>query len=250
MHQRIHPSKALKLIQAALILVVSVCSMQIISSNGQDDSFPYLTSDKVFVSEDPYGNDVVDSQSLKVTNYYYVQTSITNKSPDTKEFPAVYPVVMILDQNDVAQYVGFNNYGGQSWLANRSIVFQVPWFLPQLPGKYTVKTFLISGLENPLVLTRIATLNITVSERIEKLREGQSNERIRVQSINLTDTSVYVTESYCVGSSYHDEVEANLHVGEHVSIAAVDVYFMGIEDEKAVFELKANSDFESDGCII
>ncbi|MGI0015903.1 MAG: hypothetical protein ACREBU_20990 [Nitrososphaera sp.] len=240
----------MRLIPVGLFLVTLVCSLQASSGFAQEDIFPYLTNGQVFISENFRGHKVRDNQSLNVTDYYFIQTNFINDDQETKSFSQVYFVAMVLDQDGIGHYVDLNTYGEKVWSGNESSLFSIPWFLPQLPGEYTIKTFLISGLDTPQVLTRVATLNVTVNEKIDKLGEGESNSRILVQSINITDNSVHVIETFCVGSSYHDEVEAILHVGERVSIAAVDVYFLGIEGSKAIFRLEANASWESDVCLI
>ena len=96
----------------------------------------------------------------------------------------------------------------------------------------------------------MATSRAIVSEKIDLLGEGESNDRLLVQSINMTDGSVSVIETYCDVSPYHNQIKITMHEGEGVSIAAVDAYFLGIEAGRAKFRFAANAGWESDDCPI
>lgn len=213
------------------------------------NEYPSMTEGQVSISTNSRGTAVVDGQSLNTTDYYFIYTRFSNPDEESKTLLQVYYAVLVLDENGYSDTVGLNTYGSHSIIGHGTSSYQLLWF-PVAPGEYAIRTFLISGLETPQILSPVATTRVFVNEKIAILAEGERNERVLVQNINLTDQSVHVIETFCVGSSYHDEVEATLHVGEHVSIAAVDVYFIGIEGDRAVFRFDANSSWENDECII
>lgn len=238
---------ALRLIPIALLTLI--CSFQASSGTAQEeDVFPYLTNGQVYISEDFGGGIVRDSQSLNGTDYYFIQSNFMNSDKENKSFSQVYYVVMVLDQDGIAQLADLHTYGEKAWSGNQSSLFS-GFYNPQLPGKYTIKTFLISGLDTPQVLTRVATFNVTVKEKIDKLGESQENYRLHVESIDSSNNSVKIDYNFCdeIRPFIH-KANATLYVGDHVSINAADAYFMGLEDGKAVFKFVANGG--SDACLI
>lgn len=213
-----------------------------------EDQFPYVTAGKVTIADSYRDARLQDGTILNVTDYYFVYTQFNNHSQEPQFLRNVYYALMIVDQNGVATDVGFNTYGNRTVHGQGFHDFQLNW-VPRAPGEYTIRSFLISGFEKPQILSDVATSQMTVKEKIVVLGEGESNYRLRVENINQTENSVHVIETYCVGSSYHREVEATLHVGEYVSIAAVDAYFLGIQDDgRAVFRFESNEN--EDDCLI
>lgn len=241
----------LKLGFLIIILLLSsfLCLLPIDTEATINDDYPSLTDGQVSVSINFSGSRVVDSHSLNATDYYFIHAEFSNLAEETKTILNVFHVVLVVDQNNYTDHVGLGTYGNQTVAGHGSSGFSSFW-VPRAPGEYTIRTFLISGLDNPQILSPVATFHVMVKDKIDTLGEGESNDRLLVQSINLTDNSVHVIETFCVGSSYHDEVEATLHIGEHVSIAAVDAYFLGIEGGKAIFRLEASASWESDYCLI
>lgn len=134
------------------------------------------------------------------------------------------------------------------WSGNQSSLFSLPWN-PQIAGEYTIRTFLISGLDTPQVLTGVATFNVTVKEKIDKLGEGQENYRLHAESIDSSSNSVKIIYNFCDETPpYIHEATATLYVGDHARINSADAYFLGIEEGKAVFKFLANGG--SDVCLI
>ncbi|MEP0826026.1 MAG: hypothetical protein HRF40_11120 [Nitrososphaera sp.] len=217
------------------------------------DDFPALINGEISIAlATPRGtSQITGNESISAANYYEIQSNFLNPEDSPKNLSRVYFVSLVVDQYGYTHEVAMNTYGDRTIPAQNYYDFHNPWF-PQAAGEYRIRTFLVSGLDPPQILTPALTAYVTVSERIELLGIGESNERIVVQNINLTDNSVDIRETHCVGSSYHKEVEATLHAGEHVTIGVVDVYFLGIEEEnnKAKFRFEANSGMEEDYCLI
>lgn len=237
---------ALRLISAVLLTVVF--SLQTGSGTAQEDVFPYLTNGQVYVSEDFGGGIVRDSQSVNATDYYYIQTNFINSDKETKSFSQVYFAVQVTDQDGIAHVADLQTYGEKVWSGNQSSLFSA-WWNPQFPGNYTIRTFLISGLDTPQILTNMATVNETVRDKIDKLGAGQENYRLHVESIDSSNNSAQIHYDFCDETRpFIHSTNATLYVGDHVSINAADVYFMGLEDGKAVFKFVANGG--SDACLI
>ncbi|MEW6603272.1 MAG: hypothetical protein AB1351_01120 [Thermoproteota archaeon] len=244
----VHKTGVVLLVYLSLALLVSTTSVAAID----DEYYPALVNGEIAIAltTSRGGAQTIDNESIRATDYYEIQSNFLNPEDQPKNLSQVYFVSLVVDQYGYTQAVAMNTYGDRTIPAQTYYDFHNPWFPPS-PGEYRIRTFLVSGLDPPQILTPVATTHVTVHERIELLGIGESNERIVVQNINLTDNSVDVRETFCVGSSYHDEVEARLQVGEHVSIAAVDVYFLGMEENsKAKFRFEANSSREEDVCLI
>ncbi|MEP0825206.1 MAG: hypothetical protein HRF40_06955, partial [Nitrososphaera sp.] len=221
-----------------IILLVVVClNLALLVSNttaaavDDDGDYPALVNGEISIAlaTSRGTSQIVDNEPISATKYYEIQSNFLNPEDSPKSLSRVYFVSLVVDRYGYTDEVAMNTYGDRTIPAQDYYDFHNPWF-PQAAGEYRIRTFLVSGLDPPQILTSALTAYVTVSERIELLGIGESNERIAVQNINLTDNSVDVSETYCVGSSYHKQVEATLHAGEHVTIGVVDVYFLGIEE--------------------
>lgn len=223
-------------------------SLEIRSGVAQEDSFPHLTNGEVFISENFNGDDIRDGHSLNGTDRYYIQTNFVNNDTQAKSFSQVYFVVLIIDQDGIARVADLNTYGEQLWSEGESSLFSLPWN-PQLPGKYTIRTVLISGLDTPQILSRVATLDATVIEKIDKLGEGEENYRLRLDKIDASNNTVKIVYNFCDERyPYTHRANATLNVGDHVSINAADAYFLGLEDGKGLFKFVSNGG--SDICLV
>jgi hypothetical protein len=213
-----------------------------------DDEFPYLTNGQAYISKDFHGIDTRNSQTLNATDHYYIQTIFRNADQETRSFPEVYFVVMVTDQDGYAQFVGMNTYGEKVWSANQSNLFSFQWN-PQNPGRYTIKSFLISSVDTPQILTSVETFNVTVVDKVDKLGVGEENYRLHVESIDSSNNSVSIVYSYCDETApYRHNTNATLYARDYVSINAADAYFMGLEDGKAVFRFVTNGGI--DACLL
>ena len=230
------------------VILILIGSLGIRQGVAKEDSFPYLTNGQVFISEDFRGHNIRDDQTLNGTDYYYVQSNFINNDTETKSFSQVYFAVMVVDQDDIAHVADLNTYGDQVWSESESSLFSLLWD-PQLPGNYTIRTFLISGLDAPQILTSAATLDATVIEKIDKLGEGEANYRLHVDKIDTSNNTVSIVYNFCdERHPYTHKTKATLGVGDHVSINAADAYFLMLEDGKALFKFVSNGG--SDICLV
>jgi hypothetical protein len=214
----------------------------------EESSVPHLTKGIVSISEDFNGFRIQDKDALNATDYYYIQSKFSNPSVETIYLSKVFYTVSVLDQFGIAHYVDANNYGDQIVESGGVSDYSILWF-PQAPGPYTVKTFLVSDWDNPHLVSTLATFQAKVNEKIDELEEGESNSRLEVESINTVDGTVKIVFNYCDDNPpYSHRGEASLHIGDHVAINAVDAYFVGIEDEKAIFRFDANGG--DDFCLV
>lgn len=213
-----------------------------------ESSVPYLTERMVSISEDLNGLRIQDKDALNATDYYYIQSKFSNPFEETIYLSKVFYVVSVLDRYGIAHYVDANNYGDQTVESGDISDYAMLWF-PQAPGPYTVKTFLVSDWDNPQVISNLTTLQVKVNEKIDELEEGERNNRLEVENINTVDGTVKIVFNYCdENPPYSHRAEASLSRGDHVSINAVDAYFVGIKDDKAIFRFDANGG--DDFCLL
>lgn len=210
--------------------------------------FPYLTEGIVSISEDFGGFRIQDKNSLNATDNYFIQAKFGNASEETVYLSKVFYVVSVLDQYGIAHYVDANTYGDQTVEGGSISGYAILWF-PQAPGPYTIKAFLVSDWDNPQIVSTSTTFQVRVNEKIDVLEEGERNSRLEVESINPVDGTVSVVYDYCDDNPpYSHRVEASLSPGDHVAINAVDAYFVGIKDDKAIFRFDANGG--EDFCLV
>jgi hypothetical protein len=104
----------------------------------------------------------------------------------------VFLVVLIIDQDGYAQYADLNTYGGQVLSGRESSYYYSLPSNPQIPGAYTIRTFLISNLDSPQILTTVATSHAIIRYKIDKLGEGEENYRLHAESIDSSNNSVKI----------------------------------------------------------
>lgn len=120
---------------------------------------------------------------------------------------------------------------------------------PLVPGTYTIETFLVSSYDTPQPLSNVATFHVNVDEKVDTLREGESNNRLQVEKISEADNSVTIAYDYCDKTiPYKHSNKAALRSGEHVSINSVDVYLTEIRGGNAIFRFAPNGG--SDFCLL
>jgi len=240
------------LVPTSLILVLSlplvVATLELSAWAATDHESPQLKEGMVSISEDFGGLRIQDKDSLNATDYYYIQAKFSNPSEEIIYLPKVFYVVSVLDQYGIAHYVDANTYGDQILEGGDISGYSIIWF-PQVPGPYTVKTFLVSDWDNPQVISTLTTFQVKVNEKIDVLEEGGSNSRLEVESINTADGTVKIVFNYCdENPPYSHRGGASLRPGDYVSINAVDAYFVGMKDDKAIFRFDANGG--SDICLL
>jgi hypothetical protein len=231
----------------SLILCVTG-SLELGEIQAAADEFPYLMTNAPYISQNFHDTRMLDSQSINATDLYFVETSFRNADQETKSFSEVYFVVMVTDKDGYGESVDIEHYGEKVWSANQSLLFS-SWWNPQTPGGYFIKSFLVSDLENPQIITGVRILNVTVVDKIDKLGIGEENYRLHVNSINSSNHSVGIAYTYCDEiEPYMHKTNATLSVGDYASINAADAYLIGIEGDKAVFKFVANGG--SDNCLL
>lgn len=221
------------------------------AATNDDDNYPYFTGGIVSISKDVRGSKVVDDQALNVTDYYHIHTDYADAAKaHSKDILFIFYVVLVTDENGYTDFVDAGPYGNITAGIVRWSGYSSSYWVPQTPGEYTVRTFLVSGFDNPQSLSTVATSQVKVKEKIDMLGEGQSNSRLQVENVDLADNSVKISYNFCDESHpYSHRTEATLHLGDHVSINSVNAYLLSIQDdEKAIIKFVANGG--SDICLI
>jgi hypothetical protein len=235
------------LLSAVLQMTVLILAPTFPFASGSDAEFPYVTALRTEIFGGYADPEYPESPPL-VTDYYEVYTTFKNPSAENRNLESVYYVLMIVDEFDYSASLEMNTYGNRTVAGFGVKDFRMTW-IPKEPGDFTIKSFLISGLEHPQILSDVGILNVTVKEKIVVLGEGESDQRLLVDSIEQSKETVTVFSNYCEVNSYEPRYSANLNVGESFRVKAVDAYFLGIGDDgKAMFRYEANND--EDGCLI
>jgi hypothetical protein len=210
-----------------------------------------LTAGQVSLSKDFNGHEVIeDVAALNATEEYVVRAKFSNLAEEPKTVSNVYNVVLVLDRNGNGVYLGANTYGSQIVGGGNFSEFVLFW-TPVEPGEYTIRTFLISDWERPQIASGLATYQVKVNEKIDKLGEGDSNDRLVVESIDEINNSVNIIYNFCDETfPYSHKAEAVLSVGEYVSSNSVDAHFLGLEEGKAVFRFEANGGEFPEVCLV
>ncbi|MEP0826801.1 MAG: hypothetical protein HRF40_15120 [Nitrososphaera sp.] len=198
------------------------------------------------ITDDRDGN--IASKIVNATDSYIIYSEFRNPAERPVDLEHVFYVVNVIDHEGYSQYVSANNYGNHTVLGRATSGYQLSW-KPLVPGNYTIITFLVSNWETPVPLSTTTTFSVNVDEKIDTLREGESNNRLKVESINESNDSVTVVYDYCDDMyPYQHSATATLHPGEYVAINSVDAYLSGIRNDKAIFRFDSNGG--SDICLV
>jgi len=208
--------------------------------------YTYMTAGIGKIADDHDGN--MESRIVNVTDYYFIYTELRNPAEQSVDLVHVYYVVNVIDNEGYSHVVGGNNYGNRTVPSHDTYGYQYPW-QPHVPGNYTIITFLVSDWETPRPLSTPTSFGVNVSEKVDMLAEGESNNRLRVENINEADNSITIAYDYCDDTiPYMHSTTATLHTGEHVPINSVDAYLTDIQENKAIFRFVSNDG--TDICLL
>lgn len=228
------------------VLLASIVVLPIAAWATVDSGYPYLVDGKSRITKDFEG--LKDSGVVQATDEYFIHTEFSNPDGQPKDLKSVYYVVNVIDYDRYTHNVDINTYGNRTIEGRAVSNYRIPW-VPLVPGNYTIETFLVSNYEVPRALTSVATFQVNVDEKIDALGEGESNNRLRVESINEAENSVTIAYEYCDEVyPYTHGATATLHPGERVAIKSVDAFLSAIQQGKAVFRFTSNGG--TDVCLV
>lgn len=229
-----------------IVLLAGVVCMLPIAAWASTGGYPYLTDGKGKITDDFDGNK--ESRTVNATDYYFIYVEFNNPVDQPVDLVRVFHVVNVIDHEGYPHYVGANNYGNHTVEGHATSEYSFFWN-PLVPGNYTVETFLVSDYEVPRALTSVTTFQVNVDEKIDVLGEGESNNRLQVESINEADNSVTIAYDYCDEVyPYTHSATITLQPGEYVAINSVDAFLAGIQEGKAIFRFMSNGG--SDICLV
>jgi hypothetical protein len=237
---------AVFLLVVLLVASLFACMTPLVIAWAADSGYPYMMEGRGKITTEFEGHK--ESSIVNATDYYYIYTEFSNPAEQPKDLVRVFYVVNVIDSYGYPQYVDANNYGNRTVAGHASSGYALLWN-PLVPGNYTIKTFLVSSYDAPQALSSVATFHVNVDEKVDTLGEGESNNRLRVESINKADNSVTIAYDYCDEIiPYMHSTKAALHPGEHVSINSVDAYLADIRGGNATFRFVSNGG--SDFCLL
>ncbi|MEO9294204.1 MAG: hypothetical protein ABI347_01225 [Nitrososphaera sp.] len=190
----------------------------------------------------------IETKIVNATDHYFIYSEFRNPAEQPVNLTRVFYVVNVIDDEGYSQFVDGNNYGNHTISSYSTHGYQVHW-QPLLPGNYTIITFLVSDWDTPQPLSTATSFRINVGEKVDVLGEGDSNNRLQVESINVVDNTVTIAYDYCDERiPYQHSTTAVLHPGNHVPINSVDAYLTDIRGKEAVFRFVSNGG--TDICLI